>query len=156
MAFRESSLDIVHISSGAGPWSGFCVAAEAESCTAAGSRRSAGSLWSRNYNYRHGERHPRAGTYPEIRASGGAVGGAAQSVEMQAGGLLRLVLDVAVMGDQFAAERGQRRAAAGAAAHLGGHQGPADRTSVGEEQGVSVRVHIGVSWLRQKLNSQLN
>src|SRR3546814_19435844 len=99
MAFRESSLDIVHISSGAGPWSGFCVAAEAESCTAAGSRRSAGSLWSRNYNYRHGERHPRAGTYPEIRASGGAVGGAAQRVEMQAGGLLRLVLDGAVMGD---------------------------------------------------------
>src|SRR3546814_16976341 len=45
---------------------------------------------------------------------------------MQAGGLLRLVLDGAVMGDQFAAERGQRSAAAGAAAHLGGDHGPAE------------------------------
>src|SRR3546814_1599266 len=45
---------------------------------------------------------------------------------MQSGGLLRLVLDGAVMGDQFAAERGQRRAAACAAAHLGRDDRPAE------------------------------
>src|SRR3546814_8789618 len=45
------------------------------------------------------------------------------------------------MGDQFAAERGQRSAAAGAAAHLGGDHGPAEAAVqlVDERPGALVR-----------------